>query len=175
MSQFEFVTVAASLVMALAIGRLVYALPFVLNPKRFDWLHATFAISLVLFSFQIWWRSWGYANVETWTLLKMIVLILPNIFVYLSALFLVGETPAKTRSWGQFLDTSGRSMFGAFFATMLAILLRNYYLGDTLPGIPGIAATLVSLVGLLWRNRAIWWVIIVLINASFIAVVLREL
>ena len=105
----------------------------------------------------------------------MIVLILPNIFIYLSALFLVGETPHKIRSWGKFLDTSGQSMFGAFFATMLAILLRNYYLGGTLPGLPGITATLVSLVGLLWRNRAIWWVIVVLINLSFIAVVLREL
>ena len=95
MSQFEFVTVAASLVMALAIGRLVYALPFVLHPRYFDWLHSVYAISLVLFSFQVWWRSWGYVKVESWTLLKMIVLILPNIFVYLSALFLVGETPQK--------------------------------------------------------------------------------
>jgi len=160
--------------MALAIGRLVYALPFVLSPKRFDWLHALYAISLVLFSFQVWWRSWGYSTVESWTLLKMIVLILPNIFVYLSALFLVGETPAKTPSWGKFLDTSGRAMFGAFFATMLAILLRNYYLDGALPEIPGITATLVSLVGLLWRNRAIWWAIVVLINVSFVAVVLRE-
>lgn len=161
--------------MALAIGRLVYALPFVLHPKRFDWLHAVYAVSLVLFSFQIWWRSWGYASVETWSLLKMIVLILPNVFVYLSALFLVGETPAKVRSWGKFLDTSGRAMFGAFFTTMLAILLRNYYLDGTPPGIPGLTATLVSLVGLLWRNRAIWWAIVVLINFSFIAVVIREL
>ena len=175
MSQFEFVTVAASLVMALAIGRLVYALPFVFNPRRIDWLHAAYAISLVLFSFQVWWRSWGYSDVESWTLLKMIVLILPNIFIYLSALFLVGETPRKIRSWGKFLDASGQSMFGAFFATMIAILLRNYYLGGTLPGLPGITATLVSLVGLLWRNRAIWWLIVVLINLSFIAVVLREL
>lgn len=175
MSQFEFVTVAASLVMALAIGRLVYALPFVLNPKHFDWLHAIYAVSLLLFSFQIWWRSWGYVNVESWTLLKMIVLILPNICVYLSAMFLVGETPRQIRSWGKFLDASGQAMFGAFFATMLAILLRNYYLDGTPPGLPGIAASLVSLVGLLWRNRAIWWVIIVLINVSFMSVILREL
>jgi hypothetical protein len=161
--------------MALAIGRLVYALPFVLNPRHFDWLHSVYSISLVLFSFQIWWRSWGYVNVESWTLLKMIILILPNIFVYLSALFLVGETPRKIRSWGKFLDASGQSMFGAFFATMIAILLRNYYLGGQLPGIPGIAATLVSLVGVLWRNRAVWWVIVVLINVSFVTVILREL
>ena len=161
--------------MALAIGRLVYALPFVLNPKHFDLLHAVYAVSLVLFSFQIWWRSWGYVNVETWTLLKMIVLILPNILVYLSALFLVGETPSKIRSWGKFLDDSGQAMFGAFFATMIAILLRNFYLDGTPPGIPGIAASLVSFVGMLWRNRAIWWVIVFLINASFLAVVLREL
>ena len=161
--------------MALAVARLVYALPFVLDPRRLDWLHAAYAVSLVLFCFQIWWRSWGYVNVESWTLLKMIVLILPNIFVYLSALFLVGETPRLVRSWGKFLDASGQAMFGAFFATMLAILLRNYYLDDTPPGIPGIIATLVSLVGLLWRNRAIWWVIVLFINISFIAVVMREL
>ena len=175
MSQFEFVTVAASLVMALAIGRLVYALPFVLHPSYFDWLHSVYAISLVLFSFQVWWRSWGYVNVESWTLLKMIILILPNVFVYLSALFLVGETPHKIRSWSKFLDDSGRAMLGAFFATMLAILLRNYYLDGALPGLPGITAALMSLLGLLWRNRAIWWVIIFMMNASFIAVILREL
>ena len=105
----------------------------------------------------------------------MIVLILPNIFVYLSALFLVGETPQKIRSWGKFLDESGQAMFGAFFATMLAILLRNYYLDNALPGIPGITATLMSLLGLLWRNRAIWWLIVVLMNVSFMAVILREL
>jgi hypothetical protein len=161
--------------MALAIGRLVYALPFALHPKRFDWLHAAYAVSLLLFSFQIWWRSWGYVNVEQWTLLKMMVLILPNVFAYLSALFLVGEAPREVRSWGKVLDDSGQAMFGAFFATMLAILLRNYYLGGALPRIPGIAATLMSLVGLLWRNRVVWWVIVVLINVSFIAVIIREL
>ena len=122
-----------------------------------------------------WWRSWGYVSVESWTLLKMIVLILPNILVYLSALFLVGETPGRVRSWAKYLDSSGQFMFGAFFATMLAILLRNYYLDGSLPGIPGIAATLVSFVGMLWRHRAVWWVIVVLINISFVAVILREL
>jgi hypothetical protein len=175
LSQFEFVSVAASLVIALAIGRLVSALPFVLNPRRLDWLHAAYAVSLVLFSFQIWWRSWSYVNVESWTLLKMIVLIVPNIFVYLSALFLVGETPRRVLSWAKFLDSSGQAMFGAFFATMLTILLRNYYLEGSLPGAPGIAVSLASLVGLVWRNRAVWWVIVVLIDFSFIAVVLREL
>ena len=175
MSQFEFVSVAASLVMALAVARLVYALPFALNRKHFDWLHSAYAMSLVLFSFQIWWRSWGYVDVETWTLLRMIVLILPNVFIYLCALFLVGETPRQVRSWAKFLDASGQSMFGAFFATMLAILLRNYYLGGALPGIPGIVATLVSFVGMMWRSRPVWWVIVILINMSFVAVVLREL
>ena len=160
--------------MALAIGRLVSALPCILNPRHFDWLHAAVTVSLVLFSFQIWWRSWGYINVESWTLLKMIVLILPNIFLYLSALFLVGETPREVRSWAQFLDGSGQAMFGAFFATMLASLLRNYYLDGMLPGIPGIAASLVGLVGTLWRNRTIWWAIIVSVDISFIAVILRE-
>ena len=66
-------------------------------------------------------------------------------------------------------------MLGAFFATMLAILLRNYYLDGALPGLPGITAALMSLLGLLWRNRAIWWVIVVLMNVSFMAVILREL
>lgn len=175
MSQFEFVSVAASLVIALAIGRLVSALPFVLHPRRLDPLHAAYAISLMLFSFQTWWRSWSYVDVETWTLLKMIVLIIPNIFVYLSALFLVGETPRKVLSWAAFLDASGRAMFGAFFATMLTILLRNYYLEGAPPGAPGLAVTLAGLIGLLWHNRAVWWVIVVLIDVSFFAVVVREI
>ena len=175
MSQFEFVSVAASLVIALAIGRLVSALPFVLDPRRIDWLHAAYSISLVLFSFQIWWRSWSYVNIESWTLLKMIVLVIPNILVYLSALFLVGDTPRRVLSWGPFLDSSGQAMFAAFFGTMLTVLLRNYYLEGLLPGLPGIAVTLASLIGMLWRNRVLWWAIVVAIDLSFIAVILREL
>ena len=162
--------------MALAIGRLVYALPFVFNPRRFDWLHASYAISLVLFSFQVWWRSWGYSDVESWTLLKMIVLILPNIFIYLSALFLVGETPGKVRSWAKFLDDFRpgdvwRVLRDDACDPVTQLLPRRH----ALPGIPGIAATLMSLVGLLRRNRPIWWLIVVFINLSFLAVVLREL
>ena len=175
MSQFEFVSVAASLVIALAIARLVSALPSVMNPKRLDWLHSIFAISLVLFSFQIWWRSWGHVEVESWSLLKMIVLIIPNILIYLCALFLVGEKPQKVRSWARFFDSSGQAMFGAFFATMLAILTRNYYLDGLLPGLPGITVSLACLAGMVWRNRVLWWAIVVLVDASFIAVIFREL
>ena len=175
MSEFGFVSYASSMVMALAVAQLISALPSVFNPRRLDWLHAAYVVSLMLFSFQIWWRSWGHVNVESWTLLKMIVLILPNILVYVCALILVGGTPSKTRSWARFFDVSGQMMFGAFLATMLAILLRNYYLDGALPGLPGIAVTLASLVGLRWRNRIVWWVIVVLIDLSFIAVIVREM
>ena len=147
-----------------------------MNPKRFDWLHSIFAISLVLFSFQIWWRSWGHVEVESWSLLKMIVLIIPNILIYLCALFLVGEKPQKVRSWARFFDSSGQAMFGAFFANDA---------GDLNPQLlPRRSTTRAA--GNNRKSGVLSWHgcgaiecsggrLLVLVDASFIAVIFREL
>ena len=48
----------------------------------FHWSSAIWALCVLIYILQLWWVGWGLREVEVWTFLDFIVLIVGSIFLY---------------------------------------------------------------------------------------------
>ena len=67
MTQFEFISVAVSIVLALSMARLLSAVPHLLAPDRRYWVPCLWAASLLPIHLGFWWAIWAYREVVAWT------------------------------------------------------------------------------------------------------------
>jgi hypothetical protein len=85
MTQHEYVFVAISVILGLAITRLLNsAAALVRAYKRvnFHWATALWGGCILLFILQLWWVGWELRTVSEWTVIDFFVLIIGAIFVY---------------------------------------------------------------------------------------------
>lgn len=130
MSQFEYVSVAIALVYAIAVARIVGALPAVLAPERRYWVHASWAFVMLLAAVSTWWTIWGLREVE-WTALRFAWALTVPALIHIRAGVLVSEDPAAVACWrARYFDNRV-----AFFAIGVVIALN----GAVLPYIVGLA------------------------------------
>ena len=98
MTHFEFVSVAAALIYALAIGKLTSGIATSLQVNRFYWIHALWMIGLLLVCVLQWWGIWGMRTIE-WTPISFLwLLMLPGLLL-IRATLLVGADPNSIESY----------------------------------------------------------------------------
>ncbi len=66
MTFFEYITVAISLVLALAVARTVDGVRSSLTTDRRYWVHAVWVAIKLTNPMSFWWFIWRYRDVETW-------------------------------------------------------------------------------------------------------------
>lgn len=85
MSQHEYVFVAISIILGLAITRLLNSVAGLIRARKrvtFHWATALWGTIIMLFILQLWWVGWGLNSVADWTFADFFVLVLGSIFVY---------------------------------------------------------------------------------------------
>ena len=85
MTQHEYVFVAISIILGLAITRLLHTVGMLIRAHRqvtFHWSTAVWAICVMTYSLQLWWVGWGLRDLEDWTFANFAVLTAGSIFVY---------------------------------------------------------------------------------------------
>lgn len=85
MSQHEYVFVAISIILGLAITRLLNSVAGLIRAHKrvtFHWATALWGAIVMLFILQLWWVGWGLNSVTEWTFTDFFVLVLGSIFVY---------------------------------------------------------------------------------------------
>jgi hypothetical protein len=85
MTQHEYVFVAVSIILGLAITRLLHhvaILARVHTRVTFHWATALWALSVMAYILQFWWVGWGLRDVADWGFADFLVLILGGIFIY---------------------------------------------------------------------------------------------
>jgi hypothetical protein len=88
MTQHEYVFVAVSIILGLAITRLLSSVAGLIRAHRritFHWATALWGASVLLFILQLWWVGWGLRSLSGWTIFDFFVLVMGAIFVYGSA------------------------------------------------------------------------------------------
>ena len=147
MTQFEFISVAVSIVLALSLARLLTAVPHLLAPGRRYWVHGLWTAVLLPIHLGFWWNMWAYREVAPWTFRGFAAVMLTPALLYLTVTVLVSDSPDTVESWRERFYSRRRVFFALLFMTMLAIPLRQFaVLGSPLPS-PGIGPPIV--VGLL--------------------------
>lgn len=85
MTQHEYVFIAISIILGLAITRLLNSVAGLIRAHErvtFHWATALWAASVMLFILQLWWVGWELRTVSQWTIIDFFVLVIGSIFVY---------------------------------------------------------------------------------------------
>ena len=135
---FEFLSVAASIVLALGLSTLVTSIPFVFDTRKRDWLHALAFVALVAGHILAWWRIWPLSTVAKWDILGFAILMGTPLSLYLAATALVTNNPDKVEDWKKQFSDRSHWFFSALVCTWAFGILRGYVLLDRLPAWWGI-------------------------------------
>ena len=85
MTQHEYVFVAISIILGLAITRLLHNVGLLIRAHRsvrFHWSTALWGICVMTYSLQLWWVGWGLRDLDTWSFSSFAILTAGSIFVY---------------------------------------------------------------------------------------------
>lgn len=85
MTQHEYVFVAVSIILGLAITRILHSVATLIrihSRVNFHWSTALWATSVMAYVLQLWWIGWGLREVTEWSFPDFLVLIIGSILIY---------------------------------------------------------------------------------------------
>jgi len=109
-SQFEYISVAVSLVYSLLLAKLVGAIPVAVRSEQRYWIHTLWIVNLALGCMVSWWGLWSFREVVWGPGRFLAVFAFPSI-IYLRAIVLLTEEPREVRSWSDHYYKSRRTFF----------------------------------------------------------------
>ena len=126
MTQFEFISVAVSIVLGLSAARLLSAVPYLLAPGRRYWVHVLWSAMLLAGHLGFWWAIWIYRDVDPWTFSGFAAVMLTPALLYLTVSALVSDRPAMVESWRTHFFARHRVFFSLFLALTGSGPLRQF-------------------------------------------------
>ena len=178
MSHFEYISVAASLILALGVTRLVGGLTYVVQGDHRYWVHGLWCLQAVLNQAMTWWTFWNYRAVEDWTLAAFLLVLLYPVLTYVGACILVPAEASRSTDWrAHFFDARV-----GLFALMIVQQVTTAVSLITINHVPVLSAPIYVLGGFgilysigLFSSDPRLHAGIVVSNALFILVLLKEL
>ena len=88
MTQHEYIFIAISIILGLAITRLLHTAALLTRAHDsvvFHWSSTLWALSILIYILQLWWIGWGLRSIETWAFVDFLVLVFGSILIYGSA------------------------------------------------------------------------------------------
>lgn len=85
MTQHEYIFIAVSIILGLAITRLLRTMAMLTRAHRrviFHWSSALWTGCIMFYILQLWWVGWGLRAIEHWTFLDFIVLVFGSSCIY---------------------------------------------------------------------------------------------
>jgi hypothetical protein len=124
-SQFEYISVAVSLVYSLVLAKLLGAIPVAVHGEKRYWIHTLWIVNLVLACMASWWALWSLREIVWGPAQFLAVFAFPSI-IYLRATVLLTDEPREVRSWSEHYYGSRRPFFllGVLGAANLAMSPR---------------------------------------------------
>lgn len=85
MTQHEYVFVAVSIILGLAITRILHSVAVLIRAHKqvtFHWATATWGLCIMAYILQLWWIGWGLRDLAVWSFTDFLVLIIGSICIY---------------------------------------------------------------------------------------------
>jgi hypothetical protein len=85
MTQHEYIFIAVSIILGLAITRLLHTAAMITRAHSrviFHWSSAIWTGSIMLYILQLWWVGWGLRTIEQWTFPDFIILVFGSSCIY---------------------------------------------------------------------------------------------
>jgi len=126
MTQFEFLSVALSFVLGLAVTVLLTSLLTVFRARRktrMSWQPLTWAFYILVIQFDVWWEVYGLVAMESWTAGAFVLLLLIVLLLFAAAgLILPTRLAGYPESLDEYFRQDGRwavAVIGLFQATAM--------------------------------------------------------
>ena len=126
MTAFEYITVPVSIVLALALGKVLTAMMVVIETGKRDWLHLLWCVVLVLVMLSQWVAIWRLHSNEIWSAAEFFVVMVSPILFYAAAHLLVSNQPESIASWSSRLDQIARPLLLLMALSSGNFFLRNF-------------------------------------------------
>lgn len=178
MSQFEFIFVLVSIVLGLALTRLLDGLSHVLQNRlrhqAIDLAHLAFSVTVVTLLVIVWWALFRWKNEFAWTFPEYLVIVIHMASFYALSAILYPERGADVPDFeairtGFYLVMATNGMLEMLNTYMLGSLLKPwYYLPVTLHLVA------LCVIGLIVKRRRAdlligWWFVFVFVAWPFLA------
>ncbi len=85
MTQHEYIFIAISIVLGLAMARLLHTAALLVrahNRVTYHWATALWGTCVFIYILQLWWVGWGLRLVTNWSIVDFFALVIGAIFVY---------------------------------------------------------------------------------------------
>lgn len=135
MSDFAYISVLLSIVLGLGVAQLLSGIARLVRDGRKlwpAWWVMVIVATLLLADFQVWWVSFGWRYVQTWTFLSYIAFMILPMLLYLMAYLIL---PADLRLDGKELVREFIARRRAFY-TIVALVPSASFLQQHLFGAP---------------------------------------
>ena len=120
MSQFEFISVAVSLVLALGVTRLLEGLPILAQSKNRCWVHWFWCVQIGTNFAMTWWIFWNYREVDNWNLLKFLLVLVYPAMSFVVAAILIPKDAKSNTDWHDYFYKIRPTLFGTLGFAMAA-------------------------------------------------------
>ena len=126
MTLYEHIAIANSIILSLAVVRLLDAIPHAFDPSRRYLIHCAFIVVTLWAGAQYWWISWTFSHVESWTYAKFLLYLAPPAILYSVARTLSSPDPSQVSNFREYFVESYRRFFFLFAAYMGFIVLGSW-------------------------------------------------
>jgi hypothetical protein len=152
MTQHEYVFVALSIILGLAITRLLHTVSMLIRAHSevtFHWSSSLWAMCVMTYSLQLWWVGWGLRGIEEWVFADFAVLTAGSIFLY-GAAEMALPVPGADRTLNFLEHSQGLGRLSALSLTLYFLVgpYVNISLFQT-PIIPALTIPGIGIIGLL--------------------------
>jgi hypothetical protein len=131
MLPFEFLAIAISVIMGLAITRLISGIGISIRQiksKKYYWVHSLWLFNILVFLSGLWWGLFKWSMKEDWGFSNFFFLIMYSTIIYLLTDFLVPlKSNSKFDTEQYFLDNR-KLFFGILFLTIIIDIVETYLL-----------------------------------------------
>jgi len=127
-TQFEYLSVAVSIVLSLSVSHILVNIRAVFSPERRYWVHVAWVVLALFTHLLIWWGFWSYREVESWNLATFAMLLLNPGILFVASATLVLENPDS--DWDSHFYRVRRSFLAAFGCIPALALARDLILFD---------------------------------------------
>ena len=175
MTQHEYIFIAVSIILGLAITRLLRTAAALIRAKErvvFHWSSGLWAFSVMLYILQLWWVGWGLRVIEDWTFLDFIILVFGSSCIYGAAEMALTSPERKTMDMLQESQNIGRlsalsMLFYFFVGPYVNIIMHNTAALRSLV-IPSLGVGLMALVISLPKRFPLWSMLFFIYSISII-------
>ena len=128
MSQFEYVMIMVSLILALALAQALRGLSEIVTSNKRYWPHAIWLVTFVLLILQAWWAYWDFNVIEIWTVTAYIATMIMPVILFASIYLLVPATREADIDWrNHFYSVRPWFFVLGFLILSMGIFITTWY------------------------------------------------